>query len=585
MPRFAITTSGNGSEQQINSSIAIPANTWTHVAVTLSGNTATLYINGAVAGTNTDMTIHPASLGSTTQNYIGKSQWSADPAIQGAVDDFRIYSRALSPAEIQSLATMNPAAYWKFNQTEGTTAADSSGNGYTATLGPRGLRGSAVPLAVRAVAFNGTSTSLATATDPVIDTAASFTVSASVQLNSTSGYQTFVCNCGTTIAGYFLQLRGDSGDFALTVPNADSDNAVTIADSGVQPVVGQWYQLVGVANASANTISIYVNGVLGNTTSFSDWWSATGNTLIGHGFYNAAPTDYVNGSVNDVEIFPTALSATQVLGLHEAAAYNFNEGSGTTTADATGHGNTLTLGPGVSWTTGWMGANALAFNGTSNGTATCANPVLNTAMPFAVSAWVNLNSTSTTQTFASIDGANVSAFCLQYRSDTGRFAFTRLSADSVTAQSYSVQSTSAPSTNYWYNLIGVNDVANGQLLLYVNGVLQGTVNYVGSWQASEATVLGADEWNGTPADFVNGAVDGVCFYGAAIGSEEAYAIGTAGRSSLNVDTTKTGITISSNLFGASWRTSIMAGTAAFTTMRSATAGSTIPAITSMPGRR
>ena len=136
LPRFAITTSGNGAgaEQQINSSIAIPANTWTHVAVTLSGNTATLYINGVVAGTNTNMTLQPASLGSTTQNFIGKSQFSGDPAMQGAVDDFRIYSRA-GAAEIQSLASMNPAGYWKFNQTEGTTAADSSGNGHTATLG------------------------------------------------------------------------------------------------------------------------------------------------------------------------------------------------------------------------------------------------------------------------------------------------------------------------------------------------------------------------------------------------------------------------------------------------------------------
>ena len=369
-------------------------------------------------------------------------------------------------------------------------------------------------------------------------------------MNSTSGYQTFVCNCGTTIAGYFLQLRGDTGDFALTVPNGDSDSSVTIADSGVQPVAGQWYQLVGVANASANTISIYVNGVLGNTTSFSDWWRATGNTLIGHGFYNGAPTDYVNGSVDDAEIFPTALSATQVLGLHEAAAYNFGEDSGTTTADATGHGNTLTLGSGVSWTTGWMGANALAFNGTSNGTATSANPVLNTAMPLAVSAWVNLNSISTTQTFASINGANVAAFSLQYRSDTGRFAFTRMSADSVTAQSYSVQSTSAPNMGVWYNLIGVDDVANGRLLLYVNGVLQGTLDYVSSWQASGATVLGADEFSGTPADFVKGAVDDVCFYGAAISSNEAYTIGTAGRSSLSINTATTGITISNNLFGA-----------------------------------
>ena len=404
LPRFSITTSGNGNEQQINSSIAILAHTWTHVAVTLSGNTATLYINGVVAGTNTNMTLQPASLGSTTQNYIGKSQFSADPATQGEIDDFRIYSRALSQAEIQSLAVLNPAGYWKFSEGKGTTAADSSGNGNAATLGTGSTWVAGVvggPGSANAVSFNGTSTALATIASPVVNTAASFTVSAWVELNTLGGYQTFVSNHGNTIAGYFLQVRGDTGDFAFVLPNADTDNAVTISDSGVQPVAGQWYQLTGVADASANTISIYVDGVLENTTSFSSWWTAGGNTLIGHGFYNGAATDYVSGSVDNVEIFSTALSATQVLGLHEAAAYNLSEGSGTTTADATGHGNTLTLGSGVSWTTAPLGANALAFNGTSTGIATNAAPVLNTATSFAVSAWVNLNSTATTQTFAS----------------------------------------------------------------------------------------------------------------------------------------------------------------------------------------
>jgi hypothetical protein len=38
-PRFAITTSGSGGEQQLNSATRIPAGQWTHVAVTLSGGT------------------------------------------------------------------------------------------------------------------------------------------------------------------------------------------------------------------------------------------------------------------------------------------------------------------------------------------------------------------------------------------------------------------------------------------------------------------------------------------------------------------------------------------------------------------
>ena len=63
------------------------------MAVTLSGTTATLYINGVVAGTNTNMTLNPASLGSTNQDYIGKSQFSGDPALNGSLDDFRDYIR------------------------------------------------------------------------------------------------------------------------------------------------------------------------------------------------------------------------------------------------------------------------------------------------------------------------------------------------------------------------------------------------------------------------------------------------------------------------------------------------------------
>ncbi len=103
VPRFAITTNSNGSEQQINGTSALSTGIWTHVAVTLSGTTGTLYVNGVQAGQNANMTLKPSSLGNTTQNYIGKSQWS-DPYLNGLVDEFRIYNRALSASEVLSLA-------------------------------------------------------------------------------------------------------------------------------------------------------------------------------------------------------------------------------------------------------------------------------------------------------------------------------------------------------------------------------------------------------------------------------------------------------------------------------------------------
>jgi len=103
VPRFSITTSGYSAEQQINGTSALPVGSWVHVVVTLSGNTGTLYINGTAVGTNNNITIKPTNLGNTTQNYIGRSQFSGDPYFNGLIDDFRIYGRALSSTEVSSL--------------------------------------------------------------------------------------------------------------------------------------------------------------------------------------------------------------------------------------------------------------------------------------------------------------------------------------------------------------------------------------------------------------------------------------------------------------------------------------------------
>ena len=88
--RFAILTPASGSEQESRVPGMLPIGVWTHLAVTISGSTGTLYMNGAVAGTNNAMTLNPSSLGLTNQNYIGKSQWN-DPHCDGLIDHFQIY--------------------------------------------------------------------------------------------------------------------------------------------------------------------------------------------------------------------------------------------------------------------------------------------------------------------------------------------------------------------------------------------------------------------------------------------------------------------------------------------------------------
>ncbi|MEX1048894.1 MAG: LamG-like jellyroll fold domain-containing protein [Akkermansiaceae bacterium] len=98
----------NGVAQNVEGTAALPAGVWTHVAITLSGSTATLYVDGIAVGTNTAVTHEPSGLGITTQNFIGKSA-STDPFLDGTVDEFQIYDRALDAGHIADLAAP-PAA-------------------------------------------------------------------------------------------------------------------------------------------------------------------------------------------------------------------------------------------------------------------------------------------------------------------------------------------------------------------------------------------------------------------------------------------------------------------------------------------
>jgi hypothetical protein len=74
------------------------------------------------------MTLNPASLGNTANNYLGKSQYS-DPYLNCALDEFRIYQAALSPAEVA--ATYALTANQLLSTNPPTTALSLSGNALT----------------------------------------------------------------------------------------------------------------------------------------------------------------------------------------------------------------------------------------------------------------------------------------------------------------------------------------------------------------------------------------------------------------------------------------------------------------------
>jgi len=134
--RFAIATSGNTSEQQINGSAPLPSGVWTHVAVTLQGSLGILYVNGVEVGRNSSMSAYPALLNVTTQNWLGRSQFSGDPYLNAQIDDFRIYSAGLSASAVQALYNGTAGALpspWSDRDVGAPALAGSSGAGDTYT--------------------------------------------------------------------------------------------------------------------------------------------------------------------------------------------------------------------------------------------------------------------------------------------------------------------------------------------------------------------------------------------------------------------------------------------------------------------
>ena len=101
--RGAYTVTGGGSGEQIVEwpGTALPTGVLKHVVWSSDGSaqSAWLYVDGVLVGSNNAVTLTPAALGPTVNNWLGRSQFN-DPLFKGSISEFRIYGLALDPVQI-----------------------------------------------------------------------------------------------------------------------------------------------------------------------------------------------------------------------------------------------------------------------------------------------------------------------------------------------------------------------------------------------------------------------------------------------------------------------------------------------------
>jgi hypothetical protein len=329
---FATDSSGNWAIMDRDQGF-VPQGLWTHLVSTWDGTTIRHYLNGVqvpetAAFTGPIITADAALI-------IGANVPFNNTAFKGILDDLRLYSHALTQAEISALAGYTPrlAGHWSFDEGGGTNILDSSGQTNNGTIinlqtntWTTGMRGSA--LYFPGVVGNN-STYVAVPDSASLRIAGDISFAAWVRCDDINRDAPVMAKEGEGHLSYWFGAYGlnneggGPGDFGVLL-DADGSQPWTLLnrDQGTIPQ-GQWVHLASVRSGS--TVRHYLNGQpLAHTGNFvgpihaSDAFLAIGVNSL----YNfAANHTAFLGAVDELYVYNYALSDTEVRALYQTLAF------------------------------------------------------------------------------------------------------------------------------------------------------------------------------------------------------------------------------------------------------------------------
>jgi chitodextrinase len=390
-----------------------------------------------------------------------------------------------------------PIAAYGFNESNGTIAADQSGNNRAGTLinGPLwapGKNGGGVR-------FDGANDRVSFGDYSAADGQTSFTVSAWVKFSVSGGgggethlIDKSVCNGYTNSGPWELGVsltRSHRAEFLIYPENGSPAAYIFSGASSTSVDDGAWHYITGRYDGSH--LSIWVDGVQENSVAAPGVrMSSTSNNVEAGGHCNGWSYPF-SGTLDDVRVYNTALTASEInadMGTPVGGAppaspppppdvgtttpvlsFGFEDAAGTATADQSGAGNHGTLMNGAAWSVG-RHAGGLRFDGVNDYVTVANAPSLNVSgNRLSLSAWVYPTTATGTRVIVgkpySATAHSGPAFSYaMYAIDTNRVTF-HVRTGSATQR---LNSTRTLPVNTWSHVAGVYDGAT--MKIYIDGV-------------------------------------------------------------------------------------------------------------------
>ncbi|MFD2767565.1 LamG-like jellyroll fold domain-containing protein [Micromonospora eburnea] len=317
--RFVIPRSDSVSPGQVDAcGPAAKPNVWTHLAASLdpASATMTLYVNGQKAATA------QAPPGFTTSGpfVVGRTRWDDGnyDFWKGGITDVRVWDRVISANEAAVAADGGSPGEWHFGEPGKGPALDSSPYAHDLTFIPNAnVPTSGAGQTGTGLQLDGTGYA---ETDQVLNTDQSFTVSAWVRLHQMPvGNAVIVSQDGSVNSAFHLRyagIGGGAGKWAFTCVTPDSTSPAILDALSVNTVgsgdLNVWQHLVGVYDATAGQLRLYLNDVLQNTTACTVG-ASTGSFAIGRSRWMSAVADRLIGDIDEVRVYAGAVPATKIL--------------------------------------------------------------------------------------------------------------------------------------------------------------------------------------------------------------------------------------------------------------------------------